>query len=88
MAEFTLKKQEAKTIRINVGDDSFTVPLQGSLSWKEALTLDSAQGTYAFFKKHIPAEIFDALCIDEYNQIVEAWKTASLDASGKSAGES
>lgn len=88
MAEFTLKRSEEKTLRINVGDDSFEMPLQGSLTWKEALSLETPQGTYAFLKKYIPDKVFNDLKVEEYNAIVEAWKTESLKHTGKTSGES
>lgn len=88
MAEFTLKQVEVKTLKVNIGEDSFQIPLQGSLTWKEVLALETSEGTYAFMKTHVPKEVFDKLKVDEYNQLVEAWKAESIKAAGKSAGES
>ena len=88
MAVFTLKRKEAKTLRVNIGENSFTIPLMGSLNWKEARLLESVEGTYSFFKKNVPEEIFESLSIDEYNELVNVWRSESEKASGKTQGES
>ena len=87
MAEFTLKHVEPKTLKINIDDNSFHIPLQGSLSFKEARTLETPEGTYAFIEKYIPAEVLEPLAIEEYNQIVSAWKKESEKVSRKKLGE-
>lgn len=88
MAEFTLKPKEVKTLRVYVGEESFEIPLQGSLSWEEAMSLETPQGTYAFMKNHVPKKIFSKLKIEEYNELVEVWKEESIKNSGKTPGES
>ena len=87
MAEFTLKPKEIKTLTVNVGDRSFSLPLQGSLSIKEMLTLETPEGTYSFMKKHVPKQIFDGLKVEEYNELLNAWKAESTKATGKTPGE-
>lgn len=87
MAEFTLKQKEAQTLRINIGDDSFELPLRGSLSVKEGVGLASEEGTYSFFMKHIPKEIFAKLTVDELNQIVEIFKVESDKQTKMTVGE-
>ena len=87
MQEFTLKKKEAKTLRLNIGDESFQIPLAGSLTPEEAVTLNTAEGTIAFFNKYISPEITKELTVDDYNEITEAWKNATRKASGKTPGE-
>lgn len=88
MAEFTLTPIEVKTLKIHFGDASFELPLQGSLSFKEASMLSTPEGTYAFMKKHIPKEIMDMLKVEEYNKILEVYRTESEKQSGKTLGES
>ena len=88
MQEFTLKKKEAKTLRLNISDESFQIPLAGSLTPEEAVTLNTAEGTIAFFNKYISPEIAKELTVDDYNEITEAWKNATRKASGKTPGES
>ena len=87
MTEFTLKPVEEKTIRINYYDDSFVLPLQGSLTLEEANMLATPEGTFAFMKKHIPKEIMEKLKLEEYNTVVKAYREASEKNSGKTLGE-
>lgn len=88
MAEFTLKRKEIKTLRVNVGDESFEIPLQGSLTLQEVIDTGTPEGTYAFLKKHVPEETFENLLMEEYNELIEIWKRESVKASGKKTGES
>ena len=87
--EFTLRPREADTLKLNIGDKSFQIPLAGSLTPEEAAPLDTNTGTIAFFQKYIDdEEIIKALRIDDYNAITKAWMDASKKASKKSPGES
>ena len=87
MTEFTLKPIETKTIKINYLDESFEIPLQGSLTFEEANLLATPEGTYAFMKKHVPEDILKALKVEEYNMILAAYREASEKNSGKRLGE-
>ena len=87
MAEYTLKRIETKTLKLNIGEESYQIPLMGSLTFKEAKTLDTQEGTYAFVKKYIPNKVLDGLTVEEYNQIVEIWKEESQKHAGKKPGE-
>ena len=84
MAEFTLKKKPAKTLKVNIGEESFMIPLSGSLTPSEMRTLDTAKGTQEFIAKHLSPEVAAMLTIDEYNAITKAW----IEASNKAAGYS
>ena len=88
MTEYTLKRSEEKTLRVNIGDKSFTLPLQGSLTFKEATLLATPEGTYSFMKKYVPKEIMEDLKIEEYNQILSVYRKESEKQAGKSLGES
>jgi len=87
MTEFTLKPIETKTIKINYLDESFELPLQGSLTFEEANLLATPEGTYAFMKKHVPEYILKTLKVEEYNMILAAYREASEKNSGKRLGE-
>ncbi len=86
MPEFTLKKRPAKTLKVNIGEESFHIPLAGSLTPKEAATLDTAKGTQDFIKKHLSPEVAESLTIDDFNAITNAW-TAASNRSGANPGE-
>lgn len=87
MTEFTLKPIEAKTIKINYLDESFEIPLQGSLTFEEANMLATPEGTYAFMQKHVPEHIMKTIKVEEYNMILSAYREASEKNSGKKLGE-
>ena len=87
MAEFTLKRHEAKTLKVNIDDKSYHIPLAGSLKAKKVAALDTVEATLAFMKQFIPEEVIDDLTQDEYNDIVQAWGAASKEASGLKPGE-
>ena len=87
MTEFTLKPIETKTIKINYLDESFELPLQGSLTFEEANLLATPEGTYAFMKKHVPEKIMKTIKVEEYNMILAAYREASEKNSGKRLGE-
>lgn len=87
MAEFTLKRRKAKTLKINIDDKSYHIPLSGSMKPKEVAKLDTVEATLEFMKKYIPGEVLDELTQDEYNDIVRAWGEASKEESGLKPGE-
>lgn len=85
--EVTLKKPEVETLRVNIGEGTFEIPLGNSLSIDEWKLIETFEGTVAFFKKHIPEEVVNALTISEINQITAAWKQATHDQLGVNPGE-
>ena len=87
MTEFTLKPIEEKTIKINYLDESFELPLQGSLTFEEANKLTTREGTYEFMTKYVPENIMKTIRVEEYNMILAAWRKASEENSGKPLGE-
>lgn len=87
MAEFTLKRRKTKTLKINIDDKSYFIPLSGSMKPKEVAKLDTVEATLDFMKKYIPEEVLDELTQDEYNDIVRAWGEASKEESGLKPGE-
>lgn len=88
MQEFTLTPKETNTLRLNIGEESFQIPLAGSLTPDEAAKLDTVTGTVAFFQKHLSKKAIKVLTIDDYNEITKVWLEASKVASGKEPGES
>ena len=88
MREFTLQPKEEQTLKINIGEESFVIPLGGSMTRKELASLDTQEGTYSFFRKYIPKAILEQLKMDDYNQIVNIWLEETAKASGKKLGES
>ena len=85
--EVTLKKPEVETLRVNIGEGTFEIPLGNSLSIDEWKLIETFEGTVAFFKKHIPEEVVNTLTISEINQITAAWKQATHEQIGVNPGE-
>ena len=88
MAKFVLMPKQEKTLEVVVGDNSYYLPLRGSLPMKEVKTLGTPEGTYAFFKKQFPEDVFESLSYDNYNELVALWSKESDKASGMKLGES
>lgn len=87
MAEYTLKKKQAKTLKLNIGDESFHIPLSMCLTPEELAPLDTPEGTREFFRKYLSNDVIAVLTIEDYNEITHAWVNASNKAGGKKAGE-
>ena len=85
--EVTLKKPEVETLRVNIGKETYEVPLGNSLAIEEWKLIETFEGTFEFFKKYIPAEVANKLTICEINQITEAWKQATREQTGVNPGE-
>lgn len=85
--EITLKKPEVETLRVNIGEGGFEIPLGNSLSFEEWKLIETFEGTVEFFKKHIPEKLINALTISEINQITAAWKQATHEQIGVNPGE-
>lgn len=86
MAEYTLNKRPTKVLKLNIGDETFSIPLAGSLTPEEAAPLDTREGTIAFFQKYLSKKVIKMLVIDDYNEITQAWIKASGEGN-QSAGE-
>lgn len=89
MKEITLggKPKEVKSLRVNIGEKHYDVPLGGALKPRELAEMDTPAKTLAFLEKYIPKKIVEDLSMDEYNALVRAWADATREASGVSVGE-
>jgi hypothetical protein len=88
MREITVgNRSERKVLKVNIGEKSYSLPLLGSLTMKEATRLETQEGTLAFITDYIPKDVINELTVEDFNSIVDAWKSAS-DIEGASLGES
>lgn len=88
MREITVgNREERKVLKVNVGEASYSLPLLGSLTMKEATRLETQEGTLAFITDYIPKDVINELTVEDFNSIIDAWKSAS-DIEGASLGES
>ena len=90
MKEITLggKPKELKVLTVHIGEESYEVPLGGSLKPRELADMDTMEKTTAFLEKYIPKKVLDELSLDDYNTLVRAWGDATKEASGMTMGES
>ncbi len=78
MAEITLgNAKEKKTLTVNIGKRSYSVPLAGSLTFAETKKLRDNEDGLSFFENYIPREILENLTVDDFRALTEAWKEAS-----------
>lgn len=87
MSEFILKRKQADTIKVTIDDRSFQIPLGNSITPKDWAEINTFAGTVSFFRRYIPEEVADTLVVDDWNAITDAWKAATSEATGKTAGE-
>lgn len=88
MAEITLgSNKEINTLRVNIGDSTYSVPLAGSLTIAEMKKFAKEEDSFEFFAKYIPHKVLDALTMDEFKALSTAWKDASAEGSKVPVGE-
>lgn len=88
MAEITLGgPKRAEVLKVNIGEESYSVPLAGSLTVKEAAGIDSDAKALAFIERHIPKKVLEGITVNDLNMLVKEWYKASTD-NGDAPGES
>ncbi len=91
MKEFTLKKREEDYLKLNIGEESFLIPLATNLTLDEVEKMDSTDGAIEFFRKYIREDVAQSLTLYNYKDIITAWREASekaMGSAGKTVGES
>ena len=88
MREITLGNAKTlKTLKVNIGDKTYSVPLAGSLTLSEVQQLSEKEEGYTFFEKYIPRKVLESLTVDDMKALTAAWKEASADDSQPDVGE-
>ena len=94
MKEITLE-QPKEVMKVNFRDKSFTIPLAGSIPFKELATIKDAKTKedkfgliMKFFEKYIPEDIYSELTSNDINQIMVVWGETSQIETGVTPGES
>lgn len=93
MKEFTLKKKETDFFKLNIGEESYLIPLARSLTFEEITRMQERENVVEFFEKHIGKEVFNALTVDQFEVVCREWQKANdMTADGEdediTAGES
>lgn len=89
MAEVNIKKKEiTEVLKVNIGDESYSLPLSTDIPYEKLKTLNTDEGILAFLREHIPEEVVSNLTLDELKSILAAWRDATLESQGVGLGES
>ncbi len=88
MAQITLgNKKTIKTLKVCIGEDTYNVPLAGSLTFAEVKKLQNDENGLNFFENYIPREVLDELTVDDFKRLNETWKEESGITSSVEVGE-
>lgn len=94
MKEITLE-QPREVLKVNAYDKTFSIPLAGSIPLavlmpiKKAKTTDEKLDYFVnFLKEYIPADVYEKLTANDFNQIMVAWGETSKLETGVTPGES
>lgn len=91
MKEITLKAPK-EVLKVNLGEQSFSIPLGNSLPFDKMVEMSRAEGSerlrlmHELLLEYIPKEL--NLTMGEVAQILNAWTEATQEQSGVSVGES
>ena len=93
MKEFTLKKKETDFFKLNIGEESYLIPLARSLTFEEINRMQKRENVVEFFRKHLGEDVFNALTVDQFEIVCREWHKANdMTADGEdediTAGES
>ena len=93
MKEFTLKKKESDFFKLNIGEESYLIPLARSLTFEEINRMQNKENVVEFFRKYLGDDVFNALTVDQFEIICREWQKANdMTADGEdediTAGES
>lgn len=83
MKEITLNNNELKVLKVNIGKESYNVPLAKSLSVKEARAMSESDDGLGFFANYIPLDVLESLTVEDVAELAKAWKAASFPAEGE-----
>ena len=94
MKEITLE-QPREVLKVNAYDKTFSIPLAGSIPLavlmpikKEKTTDEKLDYFVNFLKEYIPADVYEKLTANDFNQIMVAWGETSKLETGVTPGES
>jgi hypothetical protein len=90
MREITLtnENEQINVLKVNIGKETYSVPLSGSLSIREMKAMrDGTEDGFDFFGRYIPQDVLETLTMDQFNALNEAWKEASSEKTDASMGE-
>jgi len=79
--KYTLQDtQEDDLLELNIGNETFNIPLATGMTLEEAYTMNTMDGAISFFKKYIRKEVADALTLGKWQELLVVWMNASQNA--------
>lgn len=87
MKELTLREKEDDFLKLNIGEESYLIPLASSMTLDEIKAMDDKEKAFEFIQKHTGGKIK----IGQYMDVITAWQEASNEAlkqTGHTVGES
>lgn len=84
MKEFTLKKKESDFFKLNIGEESYLIPLARSLTFEEINRMQNKENVVEFFRKYLGNDVFNALTVDQFEIVCREWQKANdMTANGE-----
>lgn len=77
MKEFTLKKKETDFFKLNIGEESYLIPLARSMTFEELNNMKNRKNIVEFFEKHLGKEVFNAITVDQFEIVCREWQKAN-----------
>ena len=77
MKEFTLKKKETDFFKLNIGEESYLIPLARSLTFEEVDRMRKRENVVEFFRKYLGNDVFNALTVDQFEIVCREWQFQS-----------
>lgn len=90
MREITLtdENKQINVLKVNIGKETYSVPLSGSLSIREMKAMrDGVEDGFDFFGRYIPQDVLETLTMDQFKELNKAWKEASGEKTDADVGE-
>ena len=90
MREITLtnENKQINVLKVNIGKETYSVPLSGSLSIREMKAMrDGVEDGFDFFGRYIPQDVLETLTMDQFKELNKAWKEASGEKADADMGE-
>lgn len=77
MKEFTLKEKESDFFKLNIGKESYLIPLARSLTFEEINRMQDKENVVEFFRKYLGNDVFNALTVDQFEIVCREWQKAN-----------
>lgn len=90
MREITLtnENKQINVLKVNIGKETYSVPLSGSLSIREMKAMrDGVEDGFDFFGRYIPQDVLETLTMDQFKELNKAWKEVSGEKTDADMGE-